>query len=226
MSRRMSDAPAIEAALRPSRLRLWAEMLALFVGVPVAMAAALGHYPLLTVLILLGGVAAWLLRRTPGFAFAELLRGPVLGEWRLILGVAVLTGMTCLAVAAVLVPGQILAFPLHRTELWLMVMVFYPLVSVVPQELIYRPLFFRRYGGLFPNEGVAVAANAVLFGLGHLFYMNPVTIGMTVVAGAVFAVAYLRHRSFLLACVLHALAGQIVFTVGLGRYFYHGAVGG
>ena len=56
--------------------------------------------------------------------------------------------------------------------------------------------------------------------------MNPVTIGLTVIAGWVMGWAYLRRRSFLLACVLHSVAGQIVFTVGLGRFFYHGAVGG
>ena len=211
---------------RPTRLRLWAEALTLFLGVPIVMAATFGLYPLFPVILALAGVAAALLWRTPGFSFAELLRGPVLGEWRLIVVFALAGVIGCLAIAAVLVPDSLFAIPRERPRLWLLIMVVYPLLSAVPQELIFRPLFFRRYGGLFPNEGIAVGANAVAFGLGHLFYMNPVTILMTMAAGAVFGWAYLRHRSFLLACVLHSLAGQIVFTVGLGRYFYHGAVGG
>ena len=224
----MSEAsPSPGAAMRrPTRLRLWAEALALFVGVPVVMAATFGLYPLFPVILGLAGVAALLLWRTPGFAMRELARGPVLGEWRLILGFTLAVGLGCLAIAAVLVPGALFAIPRHRPELWILIMTVYPLLSAVPQELIYRPLFFRRYGGLFPNEGIAVGANAVAFGLGHLFYLNPVTILLTMIAGAVFGWAYLRHRSFLLACVLHSIAGQIVFTVGLGRYFYHGAVGG
>jgi hypothetical protein len=31
--------------------------------------------------------------------------------------------------------------------------------------------------------------------------------------------------SFAYAVVLHGLAGQIIFTSGLGIFFYHGAVG-
>ena len=209
----------------PSRRRLVAEMVALFVGVPVAMAATFGLYPLFPIILALAGVAAWLLARTPGFRFAELLRGPVLGEWRLLLGFTLGVGVACLGVALWLVPHSLFAIPLHRPELWAMIMVFYPLLSAAPQELIYRPLFFRRYGALFPNDGVAVFANAVLFGLGHLFYMNWITIGLTTLIGAVFAWAYLKHRSFLLAAVLHGIAGQIVFTVGLGQFFYHGAIG-
>lgn len=211
---------------RPTRQRLWAEFGTLFIGVPILMAVFFGLYPLFPVILALAAISVVLLWRTPGFSFRELWRGPVLGEWRLIVGFAVALGVGALAAAAVLVPDSLFVIPRERPALWLMIMVFYPLLSAVPQEIIFRPLFFRRYGALFPNEGIAVFANALVFGVGHLFYMNPVTILMTVFAGAIFGWSYLRHRSFLLTCVLHAIAGQIVFTVGLGRYFYHGAVGG
>ena len=38
--------------------------------------------------------------------------------------------------------------------------------------------------------------------------------------------AYLRNRSTLLAVVLHSIAGQLIYTSGLGVFFYHGAVAG
>jgi membrane protease YdiL (CAAX protease family) len=215
----------VRAQLRFSRLRLWAEFLALFLGVPVAMAAFFGQYSLFAVITLLAFVAAGLLAITPGFSFRELRKGPVLGEWRLILAFLVTAGPAALLVAWTLVPERVFLLATERTELWLLIMVFYPIASAAPQELIFRPLFFRRYGALFPNDGVAVLANAVAFGIGHLFFMNAITIGLTMIVGVVFALAYLRHRSFLLAVVLHGLAGQIVFTVGLGVFFYHGAVG-
>ncbi len=41
---------------------------------------------------------------------------------------------------------------------------------------------------------------------------------------AVLAWAYAVKGSFPAALLLHALAGQIVFTSGLGVLFYHGAV--
>lgn len=206
------------------RLRLWLEMLALFVGVPLAMVAFFGSYPLFGALMALAGVALALLTVTPGFSFRELVTGGLLRHWKLLLGFAAVALAASLAVASLLVPNALFGFPRYAPERWLLVMALYPLLSVLPQELIYRPLFFRRYGGLFPGPQSALAANSVAFGLGHLFYMNPVTILMTVGAGAVFGWAYLRTGSFLLAVALHALAGQIVFTVGLGRFFYHGAV--
>ena len=109
--------------------------------------------------------------------------------------------------------------------LWLLILALYPLLSAIPQELIYRPLFFRRYSVLFQNDGLALAVNSAVFGLAHLLYMNPVTIGLAAFGGLVFGWVYLRHGSVLLAMLLHALAGQLVFTSGLGIYFYHGAVG-
>lgn len=218
------DTARAVAATPARRARLWAEVAALFVGTPVLMVAFFGQYPLFPVLVGLAGLSALLLWATPGFRFRELVEGPVLREWRLILGFAVLVALACTAIALVLVPGRFLDLPLNRPGLWLAIMLAYPIASVLPQELIFRPLFFRRYGALFPNVGTAVAANAVAFGLGHLFFLNWLTISMTAVGGAVFAWAYMRHRSFLLACVLHAVAGQIVFTAGLGIFFYHGAI--
>lgn len=213
-------------ALDPARrARLWAEFAALFLGVPVVMLVFFGSYPLFPVLLALALVAAGLLAATPGFSFAELLKGPVLGEWKLILGFALVVGGLCVAIAAQLRPEGMFWLPLERPGLWLMIMVLYPIASAAPQELIFRPLFFRRYGGLFATNRQAVTANAAIFGVGHLFYMNPLTILMSAGAGAVFALAYMRRGSFLLAVVLHAIAGQMVFTSGLGIYFYHGAVG-
>lgn len=206
------------------RGRLWAEFLALFVGVPVLMAVFFGHYPLFAAVLALTAVAAALLAVTPGFRWSELRRLP--GRRAVLpgLGLIALAAVACLSVAAWLVPERLFEFPQHRPKLWAAVMIAYPFASALPQELIFRPLFFHRYGALFGTPALAVTANALVFGLGHLFYMNPVTIAMTVLAGGIFALAY-RHHGFVAAVILHAVAGQIVFTSGLGIYFYHGAVG-
>ncbi|MGF1501267.1 MAG: CPBP family intramembrane glutamic endopeptidase [Paracoccaceae bacterium] len=208
----------------PSQARLWAEMLVLFVGVPVLMLVFFGHYPLFGALLFLAAIAAGLLQVTPGFSFGELLRGPLLGEWRLILAFALLTAASTAALAIWLVPWRFLAMPTERTGLWLMIMIAYPIASVLPQELIYRPLFFRRYGALWGGPALRVIANGALFAVGHLFYQNPVAILCTLGAGILIGAAYERTGSFPLAVVLHALAGQIMFTMGLGVFFYHGAV--
>lgn len=208
-----------------SRVRLWSEFLALFVGVPVAMAAFFGLYPLFPVLIAFTALALVLLASTPGFSSRDLLRGPVVGEWRLVAAFGFGGLLLTFGLALALVPARFLEMPRHRPELWLMIMALYPLLSALPQELIYRLLFFRRYGPLFPNDRVTLVLNAAAFGLAHLFYMNPVTIGLSCLGGLVFGWVYLRYGSVLLVILLHALAGQLVFTSGLGVYFYHGAIG-
>ena len=212
-------------AVAPSRARLWVEFVLLFVGVPIAMKATFGLYPLFPVIIGFAVLACFLLAITPGWTFRKLLKGPVFGEWRIILAFFAATLATATAFVFALVPENFLSFPRYRPEFWIVVMIAYPLVSAFPQEIIYRSLFFERYGALFPNATTAILANGAAFGFGHLFYDNWVTIGMTACGGAIMGWAYLRHRSLGLAWVLHALAGQIIFTVGLGVYFYHGAVG-
>ena len=221
-------APSSASPAAP-RVQLWSELVLLFIGVPVLMAVFfefLRQQRLLFGLIwLLAGVAWLLLSRTPGWTPAHLLRGPVIGEWRLILIYWIVTAATCTAFVFAIDPSMFLSFALSRPEFWMFVMLAYPIASALPQEIIYRTLFFERYGALFPNTWMLIAVNGALFGLGHLFYDSWVTISMTAVGGAIMGWAYLRARSTLLAWVLHALAGQLVFTAGLGRYFYSGAVG-
>lgn len=213
------------AALPASRARLWIEFLALFIGTPLLMTATFGLYPLLPVVILLSILAGALLHATPGWSWSMLRRGPVFGEWRVIFIYFAATLATSLTVVFAFVPDRFLELPTYRTELWLMIVFMYPIVSAFPQEVIFRSLFFERYGGLFPNDWTAIAANGFVFGFGHLFFDSWITIAMTGCGGAIMGWAYLRHRAVGLPWLLHAISGQIIFTVGLGVYFYHGAVG-
>ncbi len=213
-------------AASPNRTRLWIEFTSLFVGVPLIMAATFGLYPLFPVIIALAGVSCILLHLTPGWDWKMLWKGPVLGEWRIILIYTLVTLATCTAVVFATIPERFLEIPTHRPALWIMIMTLYPLVSAFPQEIIFRSLFFERYGVLFSNAWIAILINGAAFGFGHLFYDNWITIAMTGCGGAIMAWAYLRSRSVLLAWLLHSISGQIIFTVGLGSYFYHGAVGG
>ena len=219
----MTDASGLSAV--PSHARLWAEFLAFFVGVPLLMAATFGLYPLFPVLIGLAGLACLLLHLSPAWRWRKLMQGPVLGEWRLVLAFSAATAAVSYVVIMQAAPGRFLSLPANNTGLWLAIMALYPLLSALPQELIYRSLFFERYGVLFPSKGLAIAANGAAFALGHLFFGHWVTILMTGIGGAVMGWAYLRNGSLGLAWVIHSLAGQILFTFGLGIYFYHGAAG-
>ncbi len=220
---------SILPALAASRPQLWGEFVSLFIGVPILMALFFEEIQrnkaLFTIVLGLAGLALFLLVRTPGWRLRDLFRGPVLSEWRIILAFWIVSAVACTAFVFAIDSDLYLNIALRRPELWLMIMLAYPILSAWPQEIIYRTLFFERYQGLFPSVGLMLVVNGIVFGLGHLFYDNWLTIGMTAVGGLVMGWAYLRARSTVLAWVLHSLAGQLVFTAGLGRFFYSGAVG-
>lgn len=201
------------------------EFLAFYFGAPLVMALALPPAALFPVLLGLTALALVLLARTPGFAWRELTLGWDGIDWRFVAAVAALTALATGLLVWLLVPGQALMLPRTMPTLWLAIMLLYPLLSALPQEVIFRPLFFRRYGDLFPSETAAVLANAALFALAHLMFWNWVALAVSAIGGLIFARGYLRG-GFPLAVVLHAICGAILFTSGLGTFFYHGAVAG
>ena len=121
-----------------------------------------------------------------------------------------------------LAPDRLFSFPLHRPFFWLVVMILYPLLSVVPQELVFRSLFFRRYRDLFPNGAALIASNAFCFGLMHAVFHNWVSPLLSLAGGLFFALSYSHHRALKWAALEHAAYGCMVFTVGIGFYFLVG----
>ena len=116
-----------------------------------------------------------------------------------------------------------LEFPRNRPDVYLRIMLLYPLMSVAVQELVYRTFFFHRYGVLFGGAWwLAILLNGVLFGIGHVVIGTPLAVYGTMATGALFAWRYVMTRSFWAVFIEHTLWGALVFTVGLGRYFFTG----
>ncbi len=205
------------------RLRLWVEFLGLFVAVPLLIAVVLPPGTMFPALFAATAVGVILLHRTEGFQWSDLLQGTI--DWRVVAGFAAITFVCALAVSyATTQGGDVLAFARERWPLLLLILVFYPILSALPQELVFRPLFFRRYGAILPDGTAAIVLNAVLFSFAHLMYWSVIVAGMTFFGGIAFAWAYARRGSFPMAVILHAVAGQIVFALGLGMFFYSGNV--
>lgn len=223
--RQARAAALIPATVLPLRAALAAEFAVLFVGVPAAMAAFFGRYDLYAVMGALALAAATLLSITPGFRWRIALHAPTRREIGVSLGFVAASAAIVAALVLLLTPHAWLWMPRQRPELWLLIVGFYPWLSALPQELMFRTLFFERYGALFARPWMAVAANGAAFGLSHLFFMNPVAISLTTLGGAALGWIYLRRRSLLLVWALHAIGGLLIFTLGLGGFFYHGAVG-
>ncbi|MFC7703212.1 type II CAAX prenyl endopeptidase Rce1 family protein [Plastorhodobacter daqingensis] len=165
-----------------------------------------------------------LLHVTSDFCWSELLRGWRRIGWLPVATFAVLTFAVATAVMMLTNPGGYFWLAQNRPQLLLAIALLYPVFSALPQEIVFRPLFFRRYAELLPGTPAAILANAALFALAHLLYWNWIVIAMTFAGGLVFAWAYEVRRSFPLAVVLHTVSGLIIFAAGLGMFFYTGNI--
>lgn len=119
-------------------------------------------------------------------------------------------------------PAALFRFPRENPTTWALVMVLYPLLSVLPQNLVYRPFIMHRYRRLFGEEWGSIWASAVAFSWAHIIFQNIPALMLTAVGGLLFAVTYQRSRSMLLCSIEHALYGCGIFTLGLGSYLYAG----
>ena len=216
-------------SLRLSRVALWCEFILLFVVVPVWLwfdRLRFGQRIIPTLVLICAGCLIVLLRDR-SFDRARLWNRRDFGRHlratmkRLLIGTGILAAAT-----AVFEPELFLRFPRQAPRMWAIVMVFYPVFSVYPQELIFRTFLFHRYRPLFGSTGNLVIVSAIAFGLAHLFFANFWAPVLSTVGGWVFARTYARSASTLQATIEHGLWGDVLFTVGLGWYFYGGSIGG
>ncbi|WP_028725611.1 CPBP family intramembrane glutamic endopeptidase [Paracoccus zeaxanthinifaciens] len=199
------------------------EFTALYFGAPLTMAVFLPPGRLFQALALFSLAGIALLYVTGGFQWRTLIRGWRRLPWLEIGGISLATLLAGWAILATLQPDALFSLIRQRPEFLPFIWVFYPLLSALPQELIFRPLFFHRYGAILPEGQAAIALNAAVFAFAHLMYWSLIVAVMTFVGGWIFGRAYLRH-GFPSAWVLHAVAGNVLFAVGMGAYFYTGNV--
>ncbi len=144
------------------RLWLLLELGLFFIGVPLLLCWVIHdlHVPLIAVLQpLLFGFVAYLLWDDTFHVRRELLKG---FAWRHLVWIAtvfaIVGGAITLATIEIY-PHVFLSMPYYRPMLWLAVLVLYPLLSVIPQELVYRTFFFHRYGAAVRISQVACRAD-------------------------------------------------------------------
>lgn len=114
-------------------------------------------------------------------------------------------------------------FIYEKPYLYILIMFLYPLLSVIPQEFVFRRFFFYRYD-IFKSKNFMIYVNALAFGFVHLAFGNFLAVGLSILGGYIFAKTYKNTKSFSLVCIEHALYGDLIFTIGLGEFFYHNAV--
>jgi membrane protease YdiL (CAAX protease family) len=220
------EAPFVPARL--SRLYLVAEFIVLFVGLPVLLYTqrhSLDGLVVPTLLILAGG-CTWVLWKDRRFNRRQLWNRQAFRQhvarmlrWFVPGGALVAVGVAWLR------PDLLMTFPQTYPKAWLLLMVTYPILSVYPQEIIFRAFLFHRYDALFPSTASKIAASSVAFGLAHIIFANWVAPIMTALGGVHFGRTYAKTGSTLQVTLEHGLWGCLAFAIGLGWYVYSGAIG-
>ncbi len=208
-----------------SRATLWVEFTAFFILGPIAIAVFMPPnllFPMLFAVMVLG---LGLLHFTPGFQW-RLLRSSWGGvDWRLVGVMGLLTAMTSYGVMTLYAPADL--FGLFDRMPWYFFLILIPgytLLSALPQEIVFRVLYFRRYRVILPKGNAALALNGLIFSLAHLMYWSLLVCILTFFAGIAFAWAYKVKHSLGLAVAMHAIAGCVLFLFGMGAFFYSGNV--
>lgn len=208
------------------RLWLLGEMALLFVGAPLGLYILVRGYgvPLFMVLPPVFAIFAFILTIDGDFVWRKLIgTGVKWAESAQIVALFALAGGAIAWFAYDTAPGLFLLFPNKLPELWLLVMVLYPLISVTTQEIMFRVFFFHRYGKLFePRPYLIIWINAIFFAFAHIVFENWTAIWISLLGGLLFAWRYQRTGSFWAVALEHALYGNLIFTVGLGRFFFTG----
>lgn len=162
--------------------------------------------------------ALFILRRnriTLSFAFDPRL-------WtRLFLRFLILGGALGLFVRLVY-PELFLVFVQERPKLWILILLLYPLLSVLAQEILFRAFFLYRFETLMNRRSLLIF-NALIFAYIHAVFGNIVAVVFSFLGGLLFMSTFLKTRSVAASSFEHMLYGDLVFTLGIGYFFYHGA---
>lgn len=231
--------PATGVLSWPVWLWRWIEMALLFGLAPIVMTwlvhgeriPLLSDYipagtkiPIFVVLLPVLFIAAFLLLIDPTFRLRDELRRGL--GWRNALSIVLIfliMGGAATWWIQTYHPAWFLEFPTNRPETYKRIMIAYPIFSVAAQELLYRPFFFHRYGALFGTQAwLIVIVNGLLFGYAHIVMGSTFAVAATALGGLILAARYAMTRSFWAVFIEHTLWGWLVFTIGLGRYFFTG----
>ena len=172
-------------------------------------------------------IVVWLVRRRGYTPLAVLGIGrAVIPERRLAITLARVIPAAAVLIALLhrLHPEWLFSFTSTHPAFWIVVMVAYPVLSVIPQGILYRAFFRERYAALFPNPAVRTLVAAACFSFCHVFFLNTWALLLTFIGGLLFWRTYEKTGSLLLANLEHALYGDLVFTIGYGAFLYHGTM--
>ena len=92
-------------------------------------------------------------------------------------------------------------------------LLFYLLFSVIPQEIIFRFLFFYKYKDYF-NKFEILLLNSLVFSFCHLIYFDIYILLFSFFGNLLFTFNYIKNVSLLVVIIEHFLLGQTLIILG------------
>lgn len=195
------------------------EILVIFLFMPLFFSLFKKIPPLF--LIIIGGFyALWLLKKDENFDKRSFYKLPdSKNEYKRVLIQAIFFSIFLYVIVSYFLPDRAFYFLKKDFSLWLSIIMIYGLFAVYPQEILYRAFIFHRYGSIVKNRMMLIHLSAILFAFGHILYLNPITLILSLFGGYLFSYTYAKSGSMVLVSIEHFLYGFLLYTIGLGEYF-------
>lgn len=206
---------------------LYFELISVFYLLPIILVIFQNNLKNLVIPIILGFaiIAFVILSRDKSFDRKRLFnKENFKNELLRIIKIWFLGGLLLIGFTYLVNPDLLFYLPRTNPKLWIVIMIFYPLFSVYPQELIFRGYFFHRYKPIVASSILIILLSGISFGFAHIIFKNYIAPILSTFGGLLFAQTYKKSDSILLASIEHALWGDLIFTIGLGYYFYSGNI--
>src|SRR5512139_2955849 len=169
----------------PNIYLLYLECVALFVGLPMVFYIIDGVKLIHLSLWIVSLTCCLYLLKQPKFDKSQLIspEAVTLGNIRPILLRFMLIAPTISAFTYIYHQERLFSLVSEQTLVWFLVILLYPVLSVYPQELLYRLYFFTRYRPIFPQPWLMITINSLLFGYAHIVFHNWISISFTFMGG-------------------------------------------
>ena len=184
-----------------------------FVGLPLLAINSAGGLTIPLIMMMMLSSTAILLSATKSFHWSDLLPVEFWSEWRLMVGCSAAFALIAFTVTSLYWPSQLFSAP---PEIAVMLIGF-PILTALPMELVYRALFFRRYGHLIQGETAAIILGAAATSLGYAVLSGNIGgVIFGIALGGVLGWAYLKTGNFAVSVVLHWAAAAALYLIGPG----------
>lgn len=203
--------------------RIWyiAEFVIVFIGLPLAFYLDWFGVPKLVALGCIAISCVLVLKFDTSFDFSNMFAGPdIQSGLKTMLPKSAGVAAGIILLVLLIRPESLFVLPKELPWMWGFLILVYPVLSVLPQEIIYRVYFFERYRTLFKKDYQVVALSALSFSFLHIVYDNWWAVVLSLIGGMIFSLTYYKSRSLWLVSLEHAVYGWMVFTIGMGNYFY------